>query len=362
MMNEILAKAKSWSENDFFDAPFRKEIAELIAKGDEDDLTDRFYRDLEFGTGGLRGIIGAGSNRMNKYTVRKATQGLADYILEWVAKTKETPRVAIAYDSRHHSDLFSREAATVLAGNGIKVHLYPELRPVPMLSFAVRHLGATAGIVITASHNPPQYNGYKVYWSDGCQVIEPHDKAIMDKVNVIEDFSRVKRMDFEEGQSSGLIELIPASLEQDYFDKVEALSQGKRDFNRRYGVVYTPLHGSGNYPVREVLRRRGFEKLSIVKSQEEADGGFPTVQSPNPEEPSALKLAQESAGEDDQLIIGTDPDADRIGVMVKHQGKWHKINGNQIGQLLLDYLLRKLKEKKQLPDDAVFITDRKSVV
>ncbi len=356
MDNEILAKAKSWSENQHFDIVFRNEIKKLITKEDNAELTDRFYKNLEFGTGGLRGILGAGSNRMNIYTVRKATQGLAEYILEWTSKTGENPSVAIACDSRHKSDLFSREVASVMAANGITVHIYPELRPVPMLSFAVRELGTTAGIVITASHNPPEYNGYKVYWSDGCQVIAPHDHAIIDKVNAIEEFSAVKTIDFETALNRGMVNLIPDSLEQDYFNKVEALTKGNKDHNRNFGIVYTPLHGAGNYPVREMLKRRGFEKISVVKSQEKADGAFPTVTSPNPEEPSALQIARDCASENDHLIIGTDPDADRIGIMVKHKGDWHKINGNQIGQLILDYYLGKLKESGTLPEDGVFVT------
>ncbi len=356
MNEEILKKARMWSENEYFDDNFRKEIATLIANQDENELTDRFYKDLEFGTGGLRGVLGAGSNRMNTYTVRKATQGLADYILSVTDSTEKQPEVAIAYDSRIKSDEFSKEAASVLAGNGIKVHLYSDLRPVPMLSFAVRQLGATAGIVITASHNPPEYNGYKVYWSDGCQIISPHDQGIIDRVNALKDLSDVKLIDFNQGLEQDRINMIPDSLEQIYFDKVDALLPGVPEYNREFGVVFTPLHGAGNYPVREMLKRRGFTKVNVVASQEKADGNFPTVSSPNPEEPSALKIAQESAGANDQLIIGTDPDADRLGVMVKHGGEWFKINGNQIGQLLLDYFLRKQHQKGAIPDDAVFVT------
>ncbi len=356
MDEEILKKARMWSENEYFDADFREEIATLIANQDENELTDRFYKDLEFGTGGLRGVLGAGSNRMNTYTIRKATQGLADYIISVSGSGAKQPEVAIAYDSRIKSDEFSKEAASVLAGNGIKVHLYSELRPVPMLSFAVRQLGATAGIVITASHNPPEYNGYKVYWSDGCQIISPHDQGIIDRVNALKDLSKVKLIDFHKGLEQGLIQMIPDSLEQIYFDKVDALLPGVVDYNKEFGVVFTPLHGAGNFPIREMLKRRGFTRVHIVASQEKADGNFPTVTSPNPEEPSALKIAQESAGPNDQLIIGTDPDADRLGVMVKHQGEWHKINGNQIGQLLLDYFLQKQSEKDAIPDDAVFVT------
>jgi phosphoglucomutase len=356
MNKDILQKAQLWSENKYFDGEFRSEIAELLMNKDEDQLTDRFYKDLEFGTGGLRGILGAGSNRMNTYTVRKATQGMADYILEWTRKAGISAAVAIAYDSRNKSDVFAREAACVLAGNNIKVHLYSELRPVPMLSFAVRELGATAGIVITASHNPAEYNGYKAYWNDGCQVIQPHDNGIIAKVNAIEDFSMVKYHDYDEALKNHLINLIPETLEQKYFERVESLAMGNRENNRQFGVVYTPLHGAGYYPVSEMMKRRGFERLTIIKSQQKPDGNFPTVTSPNPEEPSALLIAREEAGENDHLIIGTDPDADRLGVMVRHQGSWIKINGNQIGQLLLDYYLKKLNEAGKLPADGVFIT------
>lgn len=352
----ILQKAREWAETAYFSESFRNEIKALIKKNDEAELTDRFYKDLEFGTGGLRGVLGAGSNRMNIYTVRKATQGLADYLLEWSAENKADPSVAIAFDSRRKSDEFSREAACVLAANGITVHRYTELRPVPMLSFAVRELGTTAGIVITASHNPPEYNGYKVYWSDGCQIISPHDKAIIEKANAIESFSAVSYMDYDDACNQGLIWMIPESLEESYFDRVESLCLGHRKANSKLGIVFTPLHGAGNYPVREMLKRRGFENVRIVASQEKADGDFPTVTSPNPEEPTALQIAKDTAVDSDELIIGTDPDADRIGVLVRHQGEWHKINGNQIGQLLLDYYLSKLKENQHLPQNGVYIT------
>ncbi len=356
MDQEILEKSQAWADDDYFSEEFRNEIKILLDENNEDELTDRFYKDLEFGTGGLRGILGAGSNRMNIYTVRKATQGLADYILKQTQKTKEDPSVAIAYDSRIKSDVFSREAACVLAASGIKVHLYRELRPVPMLSFAVRELKTTAGIVITASHNPSEYNGYKVYWSDGCQVVSPHDTGIIERVNAISDFSEVKEIAFETAKERGMIQMIPESLERTYFDKVSSLSLGDKNSNKEFGVVYTPLHGAGNFPVREILRRRGFEKIRIVKPQEKADGNFPTVASPNPEEPTALQMAVEIAGKDDYLVMGTDPDADRLGVMVKHQETWHKINGNQIGQLMLEYYLDKMKKLGKLPDDGVYIT------
>ncbi|MBT4262796.1 MAG: phospho-sugar mutase [Deltaproteobacteria bacterium] len=352
----ILSKAREWATNDYFDTEFRAEIKLLIDNNDEKELIDRFYKNLEFGTGGLRGVLGAGSNRMNVYTVRKASQGLANYLLKTNRPSDPPPSVAIAYDCRHFSDLFSRETACVLAANGIQVHLYGEMRPVPMLSFTVRELGTTAGIVVTASHNPAEYNGYKVYWSDGCQVTPPHDDGIIGEVNGIEDFAAVKWMTFEAAREQGQVQIVPESVEDAYFKKVEALALGQKDVNRNFGVVYTPLHGAGNYPVREILRRRGFEKVSIVAAQEKPDGAFPTVASPNPEEPSALKLALKEVGENDHLIVGTDPDADRIGVMVRHKDEWIKIDGNQIGQLLLAYYLEKLSECGRLPSDGVYIT------
>ena len=356
MDEAIIKKARTWAANGYFDAAFRDEINVLIDSGDENELIDRFYKDLEFGTGGLRGVLGAGSNRMNIYTIRKASQGLANYLLKTKAESDQSPSVAIAYDSRHFSDLFSQETACVMAANGIQVHLYGEMRPVPMLSFTVRELGTTAGVVVTASHNPADYNGYKVYWSDGCQVTPPHDEGIIAEVNRIEDFAVVKWMPFDEALEQGWVQIIPGSVEETYFAKVEALSVGQRDANRNFGVVYTPLHGTGNYPVREILKRRGFEKVRIVTSQEKPDGAFPTVTSPNPEDPDALKLALEVAGADDHLIVGTDPDADRIGVMVRHKNEWIKINGNQIGQLMLAYYLEKLSATGKLPADGVYIT------
>jgi len=351
----ILNKAQAWAADETFDADFRREIRQLIDSDNQKELIDRFYQDLECETGGLRSIIGAGSNRMNIYTVRKATQGLAEYVLAHT-ETGKIPSVAIAFDSRRLSDTFSRETACVLAANGIQVHRYPQLRPVPMLSFAVRELKTTAGVVITASHNPADYNGYKVYWADGCQVTAPHDAGIMEKANAIVDFKQIRWMPYDDAVARGLILPITAALESQYFERVTALSLGNPDFNRDFGVVYTPLHGAGNYPVREILRRRGFGNVTIVKAQEEPDSEFSTVQSPNPEEPTALKLALAGAGKDDRLIIGTDPDADRLGVMVRHGEGWHKITGNQIGQLMLEYYLEKLKAQNRLPEDGVYVT------
>lgn len=353
MNSKILEKAKVWAENSAFDADFRNEISNLINSNNEEELTDRFYKELEFGTGGMRGVIGAGSNRMNIYTVRRATQGLADYINE---QGVQTPSVAIAYDCRNFSDVFCKEAASVLAANGIIVHVYGELKPTPMLSYAVRELGATAGIIITASHNPPEYNGYKVSWSDGCQVTAPHDNGIIEKVNAVEDFGSIKVADYAQAMKDGMIKIIPTSLEEKYYSQVMELSLGDPELNKSLGVIYTPLHGTGNIPVRRVLKERGFENVTVVKEQELPDGNFSTVKSPNPEEVTALELAVKSAGQNDQVIVATDPDADRLGVMVKHDGEWLKLNGNQIGQLIFEYYLSKMKAQGKLPDDGVLIT------
>ena len=356
MDNKILDKAKEWSENKAFDQGFRKEISLLIEKNDESELTDRFYKDLEFGTGGMRGIIGAGSNRMNIYTVRLATQGLANYILSAVENKYQKPIVAIAYDSRRFSKEFSQEAACVLSANDIEVFIYSNLRPTPMLSYAVRQLKATAGIVITASHNPAEYNGYKAYWNDGCQVTPPHDVGIIDKINEIKSFDEIKYFDFQSALNKKLVRYVDMELEMQYYNEVCALSMADKHVNENFGLVFTPLHGTGNIPVRAVLKKRGFKKVNIVREQEMPDGNFPTVDYPNPEEVSALDLAIKTAGSDDHLIIATDPDADRIGVMIKHQDQWQKLNGNQIGQLLLDYYLRKLKETDRLPENGVYAT------
>ncbi|PCI22850.1 MAG: phosphoglucomutase [SAR324 cluster bacterium] len=351
---KVLEKARSWASNPLFDEAFRSEINSLLQEENYAEITDRFYQDLEFGTGGLRGVLGAGSNRMNIYTVRKATQGMADYILE--ALEGKPASVAIAYDCRNFSDVFSEEVASVLAANGITAHLFPALRPTPMLSYAVRELQTTAGIVVTASHNPREYNGYKVYWSDGCQITAPHDTGIIGKVNGISNFSQIKTMDFAAAKKQGLIQMISEAVDESYYDRVTGIALGNPEWNKDLGIVFSPLHGAGNLPVREVLKRRGFEQVRVVEAQELPDGNFPTVDSPNPEEMSALQLSLECAKETDQLILATDPDADRIGGMVRHQGAWVRLNGNQIGQLLLAYYLEKLKQQDRLPQDGIFIT------
>ncbi|KRQ87420.1 Phosphoglucomutase [Caloramator mitchellensis] len=334
-----------------FDEETRKELQNL----DEAEIRERFYKELEFGTGGLRGIIGAGTNRMNVYTVRKATQGLANYIL----KKERSGSVAIAYDSRRFSDLFAKEAALVLNANGIKTYMYSELKPTPMLSFAVRYLGATAGIVITASHNPKQYNGYKVYWSDGGQVTEENAEGILKEINSI-DYSDIKTIGFDRAVELGLFNYIDESVEREYVELVKGLTVN-RDIVERVKddlkVIFTPLHGTGNKPVRRVLGELGYKNVYVVKEQENPDPEFSTVKYPNPEEHEVFKRAIEMARElEADLIIGTDPDCDRVGVVVKNkEGEFVVLTGNQTGALLTHYILENLKETGKLPQNGVVI-------
>lgn len=349
-----------WCSNPFFDVKTREELASVA--GDEKEIEERFYKELEFGTAGLRGIIGAGTNRMNIYTVRRATQGLANYIKSVQGEEKG---VAIAYDSRHMSPEFADVAALCLAANGIKAYVFESLRPTPELSFAVRKLGCIAGINITASHNPPEYNGYKVYWEDGAQITPPHDSGIMNEVKAITDFAQAKTMELEDAKAKGLYEVIGEEIDHAYVQELLKLVLHK-DSIRRMGkeltVVYTPLHGTGNLPVRRVLKELGFEKVYVVKEQELPNGDFPTVSYPNPEAEEAfvlgLKLAKET---DADLILATDPDADRLGVYVKDgsTGEYHSLTGNMSGCLIGDYIIGERKKSAGLPADGAFI---KSIV
>ncbi len=350
---EILSKAKAYiasEKNDFF----RAEVEKLIADGNNDELTDRFYRDLEFGTGGLRGVIGGGYNRMNAFTVARATQGLADYVAKHAGVA--SPSAVIAYDSRRFSDLFALEAAKVLAGAGIKTYLFTSLRPTPELSFAVRKLGATTGIVVTASHNPPEYNGYKVYWNDGGQVVPPHDKAIVDMVMAVKE---IRSLDKEEAIASGKIVFIDKEIDDPYVAMVKAQSVRPELVKSRGSelkVVFTPLHGTGAMPVSRALSELGIN-VSFVSAQREPDGNFPTIASPNPEEASALKMAIEQAElEKADLVMATDPDADRLGIAVPDaSGKFVLVTGNQLGSLLADYILSGLKEKNAMPKNPAMV-------
>ena len=347
---------ESWLNNPYFDEATREELKSIA--GDEKEIEERFYMDLEFGTAGLRGVIGAGTNRMNIYTVRKATQGLANYIIQVNAQGKG---VAIAYDSRRMSPEFAEEAALCLAANGIKAYVFESLRPTPELSYAVRRLGCTAGINITASHNPPEYNGYKVYWEDGAQITPPHDKGIMDKVRDVTDYATVKTMSLEDAKAAGLYQTIGADIDDPYIAELKKLVL-HQDCIDQVGadmkIVYSPLHGTGNIPVRRVLKELGFPNVYVVPEQELPDGEFPTVSYPNPEAEEAFTLGLALGKKvDADLILATDPDADRLGVYVKDSqtGEYHSLTGNMSGCLIGDYVIGQRKELYGLPVDGAFI-------
>lgn len=345
-----------WLESDYMDEATKEELRQIA--GDEKEIEERFYTELEFGTAGLRGIIGAGCNRMNEYTVRKATQGLANYILKVGGQDRG---VAIAYDSRHMSPEFADVAALCLAANGIKAYVFESLRPTPELSYAVRKLHTIAGINITASHNPPEYNGYKVYWEDGAQITPPHDSGIMDEVKAISDYAVCKKMDKEEAIAAGLYQTIGADIDDPYIAELKKLvvHQDAIDaVGSEIKVVYTPLHGTGNIPVRRVLKELGFTQVYVVPEQELPDGDFPTVSYPNPEAKEAFTLGLALAKKvDADLVLATDPDADRLGVYVKdaQTGEYHPLTGNMSGCLIGDYLIGQKKELQGLPEDGVFI-------
>ena len=330
---------------------------ELRAIKDEKEIEDRFYKELEFGTGGLRGIIGAGTNRMNVYTVGKATQGFADFINDTYKGEKA---IAIAYDSRNMSKEFAKAAALTLCANDIKVYLYESLRPTPMLSFAVRHLKCKAGIVITASHNPKEYNGYKAYGEDGCQLTDEPAKEVIGYVNRVEDYSKIKTMSEEEALEKGLLVYIGENVDKAYIESLKSLTIREelvKDHAKDLKIVYTPIHGSGNVPVRRVLSELGYENVLVVKEQELPNGNFPTAPYPNPENPDVFKIAMEMANKvNADVIFGTDPDCDRIGVVVKdNKGEFRVLTGNQTGMLLVNYVLGSLKELNKLPKNGVVI-------
>ncbi|SMG52103.1 phospho-sugar mutase [Paenibacillus aquistagni] len=322
----------------------------------EDEITDRFYKELEFGTGGLRGVIGYGTNRINVYTVGKATQGLAATLAAAHAK----PSVAIAYDSRHFSPEFALEAALVLAGNGVRAYVFESLRPTPELSFAVRHLQADAGIVITASHNPPEYNGYKVYGGDGGQITPETASRVIEAIRAVQAFEDVKKLSREQAESEGLLVWLGEELDKAYIEAVAAVSQHPEVIKTKssnYRIVYTPLHGTGNMPVRAVLDRVGFREVHVVPEQEKPDANFSTVQSPNPEEHAAFEIAIRQAKEwNADLIMGTDPDADRMGAVIKDgQGEYFVLSGNQSGAIMVHYLLESMKNKGTLPANGAVV-------
>lgn len=355
-MEEYMQKYNKWLADPVIDEKSKKELKAI--EGNEEEIKERFYKDLEFGTAGLRGIIGVGTNRMNKYTVTKATQGLANYIIK---KGGQDKGVAIAYDSRRMSDIFSEETALCLNANGIKTYKFETLRPTPELSFAVRELGCISGIVITASHNPPEYNGYKVYWDDGAQIVEPIDAEIIQEVNNITDLSSIKTMNKENAIRQGLYNVIGKEIDDRYIEKLKKLIINKDAINemqKDIKIVYTPLHGTGGTLVKRILKEIGFENVYVVKEQEEPDGNFPTVDYPNPEDGKAFKLSLELAKKvDADIVMANDPDADRLGVYVKDTktGEYIQFNGNMTGNLIAEYILSQKHEKGQLTANSAVI-------
>ncbi len=353
---DYLNNYRQWCEDEYFDAETRAELKAIA--DNEEEIKDRFYRDLEFGTGGLRGVIGAGTNRMNLYTIRKATQGLANYIIK---KGGQDKGVAIAYDSRRMSVEFSLEAALCLCANGIKAYRFESLRPTPELSFALRELGCISGINVTASHNPAEYNGYKVYWEDGAQITPPVDSEIINEVNAVSDWSMVKTMSRSEAEAKGLFFEIGKEIDDKYIAELKKLvvqPEIVKEVGKKLKVVYTPLHGTGNLPVRRILKEIGFENVYVVAEQELPDGNFPTVNYPNPESAAAFELALKLAKEvDADIVLATDPDADRLGVYAKDSktGEYMSFTGNMSGMIICEYLLSQKKERGLLKDDSFIV-------
>lgn len=353
----VMESYKNWTESPIFDEATRAELKAL--EGKDEEIFDRFYKELEFGTGGLRGVIGAGTNRMNVYTVGKASQGLANFINKQGAAAKG---VAVAYDSRRMSPEFADTAACVFAANGIKTYVFESLRPTPELSFALRELGCTAGVVVTASHNPPEYNGYKVYWEDGAQITAPKDVEIITEVNAITDYAEIKKMTAEEAKAAGLYEVIGEEIDARYMEELKKLvlhPEAIKEMASSLKIVYTPLHGTGNVPVRRVLKELGFEDVTVVPEQELPDGNFPTVSYPNPEDKKAFALALKLAAEKDaDLVLATDPDADRLGVYAKDSktGEYMVFTGNMSGMLICEYQLEQKKALGLMPENGALVT------
>lgn len=353
--------AKRWANNTYFDEADRQEIADLIEKKDDKEIIERFHKDLEFGTGGLRSIIGMGNNRMNKYNVRKAVQAMANVVL---ALKPSDPKAAVSYDCRRFSDEFAKEVASVFAANGIKTYIFKELTPTPLLSYAVRYYNCNCGVMITASHNPKAYNGFKAYWDDGSQVTPPHDQNIIDAYNNLTDWNNVKHIDFEAGLKEGHIEWISEELNESFYQIIESISVNPemiKENGDKSSFVYTSLHGTGLVACKTISERLGFKNFNIVEEQAAYDGSFSTVETtPNPEDPKALKQAVKMLQDTKaDVAYGTDPDCDRLGVVVNHNGGVEYLNGNQIAFLMLDYLFSQLKEKSKLPANPLVI---KSIV
>ena len=353
---DYLKEYEKWCTDEVFDEETKTEL--LAIKGDDKEIEDRFYKELEFGTAGLRGVIGAGTNRMNKYTVGKATQGLANYIKKQGVQDKG---VVIAYDSRHMSPEFSEQTALILNANGIKTYLFEKLSPVPELSFAVRELGATAGVMITASHNPPKYNGYKVYWDDGSQIVAPVDKDIINEVRAIEKYSDIKSIDKQTAISQGLFNIVGKEMDDKYINTIKKHvlnPEVVRDQGEELTVVYTPLHGTGTRLIKRVFEELGFKKLYIVPEQAEPDGDFPTVAYPNPEDKAAFKMALDLAEKvNADLVLANDPDADRLGIFAKDtkSGEYKEYTGNMSALLIAEYRISQMKEKGILPSNGMII-------
>lgn len=352
-----LEEYKNWCTNSIFDENIKKELLKI--KDNQKEIEDRFYKSLEFGTAGLRGVIGAGTNRMNKYTVMKATQGLANFIIK---ERGQNRGVAISYDSRNMSKEFSEYTALCLNANGIKTYIFESLRPVPELSFAVRKLGCISGIMITASHNPPKYNGYKVYWEDGAQITAPKDKQIINEVNSVTKYEDIKTIEKETAISKGLYNVIGKEIDDEYIEELKKLVLNKeiiKEEGKKLKIVYTPLHGTGNIPVRRILKELGFENVYVVPEQEKPDGNFPTVEYPNPEDKKAFKLALELAQKvEADVVLATDPDADRLGVYAKDSktNTYMGFTGNMSAMLIAEYLLSQRKERKMLSNNGAMVT------
>jgi phosphoglucomutase len=354
---DYMERYEEWCTGAYYDEATKQELMSI--RGDDSEIRDRFYKDLSFGTGGLRGVIGAGTNRMNIYTVARATQGLANYIL---MKCGEEKGVAIAFDSRHMSPEFAEITALCLNANGIRTYRFETLRPTPELSFAVRELGCIAGVVITASHNPPEYNGYKVYWEDGAQITAPLDQEIIDEVNAVTDYASIKTMDRVEAEVAGLFNVIGEEIDNRYMEELEKLvlsPESIRKIAPELTIVYTPIHGTGNLPVRRILNSLGFTRVHVVPEQEFPDGSFSTVTYPNPEDPKAFTLALKLAQEvDADIVLATDPDADRLGVYAKdtRNGEYMPFSGNMSGMLIAEYQVEVRREKGLLPVNGALVT------
>ena len=352
---KILAEYERWRKEAVLDTDIQNELQEM--QGNEEKIEDAFYRDLAFGTGGLRGVIGAGTNRMNVYTVAKASQGLADYIKKNI--TEDGRRIAVSYDSRIKSDLFARVAAGVFAANGIKVYIYSQLMPTPSLSFAVRRLNCAAGIMITASHNPSKYNGYKVYGADGCQITTEAAALILAEIEKLDIFEQVKNGDYKEYADSGIISYIPEQVYTEFVEEVKGQSMLAEEdpVDKNVAVIYSPLNGTGLHPVIRTLKESGYTNIKVVKEQEQPDGNFPTCPYPNPENKEAMRLGMEYASrEHADILLATDPDCDRVGIAVKDDnGEYVLLSGNETGMLLLDYICAQRSKQGRMPEDAVVV-------